>query len=63
LKIFLRRLQPWLAGILAHSRWPLDTNLIVSINNKIWASSAGLAYTEMMPAFFLKIRAALPAVG
>ncbi|MGQ7482987.1 DesA/ISL3 alpha bundle tail domain-containing protein, partial [Streptococcus suis] len=27
LRIFVRRLQPYLPGILAHCRWPLGTNL------------------------------------
>ena len=32
---FARRLRPYLPGILAHCRWPLGTNLVEGINNKI----------------------------
>ena len=34
-KRFAKRLRPYLPGILAHCRWPLGTNLIEGINNKI----------------------------
>ena len=35
LKVFVRRLEPYLPGILAHCSWPLGTNLVEGINNKI----------------------------
>jgi len=60
---FARRLQPYLPGILAHCRWPLGTNLIEGINNKIKVIKR-MAYGFRDDAyFFLKIRAAFPGVG
>jgi transposase len=35
LRRFARNLRPYLPGILAHCRWPLGTNLVEGINNKI----------------------------
>lgn len=35
LRRFARNLRPYLPGIRAHCRWPLDTNLVEGINNKI----------------------------
>ncbi|WP_367616309.1 hypothetical protein [Pseudomonas vanderleydeniana] len=32
---FALRLKPYLPGILAHTRWPLGTNLVESVNNQI----------------------------
>src|SRR5690606_38669070 len=32
LRVFVRRLEPYLSGILAHCRWPLGTNLVEGIN-------------------------------
>ena len=32
---FAQRLRPHLSGILTHCHWPLGTNLIECINNKI----------------------------
>ena len=63
LKIFVRRLQPYLPGILAHCRWPLGTNLVEGINNKIKVIKR-MAYGYRDDAyFFLKIRAAFPGLG
>ena len=63
LKTFARRLKPYLPGILAHCRWPLGTNLIEGINNKIKVIKR-MAYGFRDDAyFFLKIRAAFPGVG
>ncbi len=63
LKIFVRRLEPYLPGILAHCRWPLGTNLVEGINNKIKVIKR-MAYGFRDDAyFFLKIRAAFPGVG
>jgi transposase len=60
---FARRLRPYLPGILAHSRWPLGTNLVEGINNKIKVIKR-MAYGFRDDAyFFLKIRAAFPGVG
>ena len=60
---FARRLKPYLPGILAHCRWPLGTNLIEGINNRIKVIKR-MAYGFRDDAyFFLKIRAAFPGVG
>ena len=60
---FARLLRPYLPGILAHCRWPLGTNLIEGINNKIKVIKR-MAYGFRDDAyFFLKIRAAFPGVG
>lgn len=59
---FARNLKPYLPGILAHCRWPLGTNLIEGINNKIKVIKR-MAYGFRDEAyFFLKIRAAFPGV-
>lgn len=63
LKAFAKKLKPYLAGILAHCRWPLGTNLIEGINNRIKVIKR-MAYGFRDDAyFFLKIRAAFPGVG
>lgn len=63
LKVFVRRLEPYLPGILSHCRWPLGTNLVEGINNKIKVIKR-VAYGYRDDAyFFLKIRAAFPGVG
>ena len=63
LKAFVRRLEPYLPGILAHCRWPLGTNLVEGINNKIKVIKR-MAYGFRDDAyFFLKIRAAFPGLG
>ena len=62
LKIFAKRLRLYLPGILAHCRWPLGTNLIEGINNKIKVIKR-MAYGFRDDAyFFLKIRAAFPGI-
>lgn len=62
LKAFARRLKPYLPGILAHCRWPLGTNLIEGINNRIKVIKR-MAYGFRDDAyFFLKIRAAFPGI-
>lgn len=59
---FARNLKAYLPGILAHSRWPLGTNLIEGINNKIKVIKR-IAYGFRDEAyFFLKIRAAFPGI-
>ena len=60
---FAKKLRPYLTGILAHCRYPLGTNLIEGINNKIKVIKR-MAYGFRDDAyFFLKIRAAFPGVG
>ena len=60
LKQFAKQLRRFLPGILAHCRWPLGTNLIEGINNKIKVIKR-MAYGFRDDAyFFLKIRAAFP---
>ena len=63
LRRFARNLRPYLAGILAHCHWPLGTNLVEGINNKIKVIKR-MAYGYRDDAyFFLKIRAAFPGIG
>lgn len=60
LKTFALNLKALLPGILAHCQWPLGTNLIEGINNKIKVIKR-MAYGYRDDAyFFLKIRAAFP---
>jgi transposase len=60
LKDFARNLKGYLPGILSHCRWPLGTNLVEGINNKIKVIKR-MAYGYRDDAyFFLKIRAAFP---
>jgi transposase len=62
LRRFARRLRPYLAGILAHCRYPFGTNLIEGINNKIKVIKR-MAYGFRDDGyFFLKIRAAFPGI-
>jgi transposase len=60
LKIFARRLRPFVQGILAHCRWPLGTNLIEGINNTIKVIKRMAYGFRDDHYFFLKIRAAFP---
>jgi transposase len=63
LRRFAKALRPYLPGILSHCRYPLGTNLIEGINNKIKVIKR-MAYGFRDDAyFFLKIRAAFPGVG
>ena len=63
LRRFARALRPYLPGILAHCRYPLGTNLIEGINNRIKVIKR-MAYGFRDDAyFFLKIRAAFPGIG
>ena len=62
LKSFAQRLKPYLAGILAHCRWPLGTNIVEGINNTIKVIKR-MAYGYRDDAyFFLRIRAAFPGI-
>jgi transposase len=63
LRHFAKKLRPYLPGILGHCQYPLGTNLIEGINNKIKVIKR-MAYGFRDDAyFFLKIRAAFPGVG
>jgi transposase len=63
LKRFARLLKPYAAGIIAHAKYPLGTNLIEGINNKIKVIKR-IAYGFRDDRyFFLKIRAAFPGIG
>lgn len=62
LKIFARRLKPFLRGILAHCRWPLGTNVIEGINNTIKVIKRMAYGYRDDEYFFLKIRAAFPGI-
>jgi transposase len=62
LKKFAKNLKVLLPGILSHCQWPLGTNLIEGINNKIKVIKR-MAYGFRDDAyFFLKIRAAFPGI-
>ena len=63
LQSFARRLTPYLPGIVAQCRWPMGTNLVEGINNRIKVIKR-IAYGFRDDAyFFLKIRAAFPGLG
>src|ERR1700712_1011282 len=60
LKAFAIGLKGYIDGILSHCRWPLGTNLVEGINNKIKVIKR-MAYGYRDDAyFFLTIRAAFP---
>ena len=60
LKAFARNLKGYLPGILSHCRWPLGTNLVEGINNKIKVIKRMAYGYRDDDYFFLKIRAAFP---
>jgi len=60
LKAFARGLKGYLPGILSHCRWPLGTNLVEGINNKIKVIKRIAYGFRDDDYFFLKIRAAFP---
>jgi transposase len=60
LRRFALALRPYLPGILAHCRYPLGTNLIEGINNKIKVIKRMAYGFRDDTYFFLKIRAAFP---
>lgn len=62
LKQFARNLKPLVPGILAHCHWPLGTNLIEGINNKIKVIKRMAYGFRDDTYFFLKIRAAFPGI-
>jgi transposase len=63
LKTFVRRLKPYIDGILAHCRWPLGTNMIEGMNNTIKVIKRMAYGFRDDRYFFLKIRAAFPGVA
>jgi transposase len=59
---FARKLEPYLAGIVANASWRLNTSVLEGINNRIKVIKR-MAYGYRDDAyFFLKIRAAFPGV-
>jgi transposase len=62
LKIFARKLKPYLPGILAHCRWPLGTNIVEGINNTIKVIKRMAYGYRDVAYFFLRIRAAFPGI-
>jgi transposase len=60
LQSFARNLQPYLHGILAHTKWPLHTSLIEGINNRIKVIKRMAYGYRDDEYFFLKIKAAFP---
>ena len=62
LKKFAKNLMPLMPGILAHCYWPLGTNLIEGINNKIKVIKRMAYGFRDDTYFFLKIRAAFPGI-
>ena len=63
LKRFAMRLKPHIRGVIAHCRYPLGTNLIEGINNKIKVIKRMAYGFRDDHYFFLKIRAAFPGNG
>jgi transposase len=63
LRHFAQRLRPYLPGILAHCRYPLGTNLIEGINNRIKVIKRMAYGFRDQEYFFLKIRAAFPGIA
>ena len=63
LKIFVRRLEPYIHGIIAHCRYPLHTSLLKGINNKIKVLKRVAYGYHDDQYFFLKIRQAFPGIG
>lgn len=62
LRRFATLLRPYVPGILAHCRYPLNTGLVEGINNKIKVLKR-MAYGYRDEAyFFLRIRAAFPGI-
>lgn len=57
---FAKRLRPYLPGIVAHCRWPLNTSVLEGVNNKIKVLKRMAYGFHDADYFFLKIRAAFP---
>lgn len=62
LKIFCRRLRPYLRGILASAKYPLHTSGLEGINNKIKVIKRMAYGYRDVEYFFLKIKAAFPGL-
>lgn len=62
LKIFCRRLRPYLRGILASAKYPLHTSGLEGINNKIKVIKRMAYGYRDIEYFFLKIKAAFPGL-
>ena len=62
LVLFAKRLETYLAGIIAHCRWPLHTSLLEGINNKIKVIKRMAYGFRDDDYFFLKVRAAFPGI-
>jgi len=62
LKRFAERLKPYLAGILARCRHPLNTSVVEGINNTIKVIKRRAYGYRDEEYFFLKIRAAFPGI-
>jgi transposase len=60
LKLFARRMQERIEGILAHCHWPLHTSLIEGVNNKIKVIKRMAYGFRDHEYFFLRIRSAFP---
>lgn len=63
LKRFIRRLDPYVDGIIAHCKYPFHTSLLEGINNKIKVIKRTAYGFRDYDYFFLKIRQAFPAFG
>jgi len=59
---FAERLKPYLAGILARCRHPLNTSIVEGINNTIKVIKRRAYGYRDEEYFFLKIRAAFPGI-
>jgi len=59
---FARKLEAYLPGIIAHTKWPLHTSLLEGINNKIKVIKRMAYGFRDDEYFFLKIRAAFPGI-
>jgi len=62
LKIFARRLKPYLRGVLASAKYPLHTSGLEGINNKIKVIKRMAYGYRDQEYFFLKIKAAFPGL-
>ena len=62
LRAFARKLILYLPGILAHSRWRLNTSLLEGINNRIKVIKRMAYGYRDDEYFFLNIRDAFPGI-
>ena len=59
---FANNLATFIDGILAHSKWPLNTSVLEGFNNKIKVIKRMAYGFRDDDYFFLKIRAAFPGI-